>query len=333
MSIARALHTPFLVLRFLRQVKRQQQFLEAEIRPVVDAARANNDGSLEEADFTKIFRYYGLAVPCILGEELAALRGRALSKRERLALTYQGAMTGLFDDFFDKHQLPEESLKALIENPAAIAAGNSAEKLFLHFFQQALVHTHHPEQMLSWLRRVYDAQVESLKQTRNDPGFAEISRITIDKGGVSVLFYRSSLEEDIGLAEEDALYHLGGLMQLGNDIFDVYKDSPDEVSTHMTRAQHVQDTRKLFHEWRELAFQKFMRLGYRRANLRLFFRMISLSLCARCEVCLDQLAALEKNGQAFQPALYNREQLVCDLDKWENKWKSVKYHIALRDRV
>jgi hypothetical protein len=330
MNISRALHTPFLVNRFIRQVKRQQKFLKEELSPHLDRAWTGNDGSLEESDFKKIYKYYGLAVPCILGEELAALRGRPLSKRERLALSYQGAMTGLFDDFFDKHDLPEEALMAFIQNPGSITGSNSVEKLFLFLFQKALEYSHHPERMNHYLLRVHAAQVDSLRQTRNNPGAEEISRITRDKGGVSVLFYRSSLEEIISTAEEEALYFMGGLMQFGNDIFDVYKDSRDEISTHMTTTAHVADTRTLFRQWRDEAFGKFEGLGYKQSNLRLFLRMVSLSLCARCEVCFEQLEGVEKkNGGVFEPAKHERRELVCDLDNWGNKWKSVKYHVLM----
>ena len=40
-----------------------------------------------------------------------------MSLKERLDLTYLGGLTGLFDDFFDKRDLPESYIRELLEHP------------------------------------------------------------------------------------------------------------------------------------------------------------------------------------------------------------------------
>src|SRR5678815_6153777 len=134
-------------------------------------------------------------------------------------------MTGLFDDFFDKEKMQDESVKAFMEKPSEQAGQNTRQRLFLQFYKKALQHAHQPELVLHYLRKVYDAQIESKGQAI--PGSLstdELKRITIEKGGVSVLFYRSVLSNSLTREEENALYCMGGLMQFGNDIFDIYKD-------------------------------------------------------------------------------------------------------------
>jgi hypothetical protein len=42
------------------------------------------------------------------------------------------------------------------------------------------------------------------------------------------------------------LYKLGGVLQLSNDIFDVYKDSKDDIYTLVTTAKKISELRKLF---------------------------------------------------------------------------------------
>src|SRR5687767_9983842 len=100
--IANTVRTPSTVAVLTRNVKRQHAFIRNNILSELHEAEKTNDGSLDAADFKKITHYYGLAVPAILGESLAVLRGKPLSEKERYALTYLGAITGLFDDFFDK---------------------------------------------------------------------------------------------------------------------------------------------------------------------------------------------------------------------------------------
>lgn len=330
--LPRILHTPGILFTLVRNVKRQQKFLQQELGSQLDTAIKNNDGSLEKDDIKKITHYYGLAVPCILGEALCVLRGKAMTNRERLALTYQGAMTGLFDDFFDKEKMSDDAVKAFMEKPEQISGKNKRQQLFLHFYKNALQYSHNPQLMLHYLRKVHDAQIESKKQAV--PGMLshdEIKRITVDKGGMSVLFYRAVLENKISKEEEDALYQMGGLMQFGNDIFDIYKDCMQHIDTLMTTAKKVNDVRILFREMMESSSASVYQTQYPRKNIKKFFRLFSMSLCARCFVCLDQLERKEKQSEGnFTPYKYNRQDLVCDMDKSSNKWRSVFYYTRTR---
>src|SRR5450432_2616068 len=91
------LRNPLLAYRILRNLEKQKKFIRNNIGPTLESARRTNDGSLDENDFRKITRYYGLAVPAILGESFCVLRGEKMTVKERMAGTCQGAMTGLFD--------------------------------------------------------------------------------------------------------------------------------------------------------------------------------------------------------------------------------------------
>jgi hypothetical protein len=115
-----AFTTPGILLSLISSVKRQKKFLEEKLGPELTKAKEEKDDSLDDNDFKKINRYYGLAVPAILGDALCILRGYKMSLTERLACTYQGAATGLFDDFFDKHDMPDEELRRFIESPESV---------------------------------------------------------------------------------------------------------------------------------------------------------------------------------------------------------------------
>jgi len=326
--LTNTLHTPGILRTLIRNVRRQERFLAENLGPALASAKKNSDNTLDETDFKKITKYYGLAVPAILGEALCVLRGFPMTLRERMACTYQGAMTGLFDDFFDRHDMPDEMLKNFIESPERLVGKNSSEQLFLHFYQNALQHFCDKELTLHYLREVYNAQVESKKQAM--PGLTkdEIKKITVHKGAVSVLFYRSVFTNPLSKEEEEALYQVGGLMQFGNDIFDVYKDSLNDIETLVTGAEYINEVRIMFREMTRTSFSAFYRTSYPRRNIRKFLRLISMSLCGRCYVCLDQLESKEGYTQnRFSPKQYQRSDLVCDMDKARNKWRSVLYHI------
>ena len=84
-----------------------------------------------------------------------------------------------------------------------------------------------------------------LSKQQDAPGLSyEVMKdITIRKGAESLLYYRTAFEHPLKNGEEKMLYCLGGLMQLSNDIFDVYKDQKAGVGTLVTTATKIEDLR------------------------------------------------------------------------------------------
>src|SRR5688572_18107933 len=99
------------IFSVVKQLRKQRKFLSRYIIPVLSKARDQNDGTLTESDFKKITHYYGWAVPAILGEAFCVLNAIPMTEQERWSSTCQGAMTGLFDDFFDKDYMEDEKVK------------------------------------------------------------------------------------------------------------------------------------------------------------------------------------------------------------------------------
>jgi hypothetical protein len=322
------LQTPGILFRLKSNIKKQEKFIGKYLLPRLTSARKKNDGSLDENDFKKITHYYGLAVPAILGEAICQLRGKEMTTRERMALTFQGAMTGLFDDFFDKKDMDEEMVRTLMEKSLALKGANAAEKLFLEFYRVAIEYAHEPHLMVKYLSRVYDAQIESKKQSKPGLSKDEMHRITIDKGGVSVLFYRAVLDHPFLEGEEEALYKTGGLMQLGNDIFDVYKDLNKGIETLMTTTKSVANVKEVFNKARAESFESIRLLGYSPKNIDRFLQYVSMALCSRCYVFFDQLEKKElSSANVFSPTLYSRADLICDMEKASNKWKTILIYL------
>ncbi|MEO6611164.1 MAG: hypothetical protein ABIT05_03495 [Chitinophagaceae bacterium] len=322
------IQTPRTLSALLGNVKKQHRFIEEHLQAELNAAKNINDGSLDQKDFRKITHYYGLAVPAILGEEICALRGVKMTQQERLALTYQGAMTGLGDDFFDKQGTSAETVKAFIESPEKFTGHTASEMLFLSFYKRSLQYAHDPGLVKHYLRKVFAAQVESKKQAVPGLSKEEILKITLDKGGVSVLFYRAAMSHPFRPGEEEALYRIGGLMQFGNDVYGVYDDRNENIHTLLTTAKHIKDVRETFTTVMEESFRAAYLAGYPPGNVKKFLRLISMSLCSRCFVCFDQLEKKEVGtNNIFSPAEYSRNDLVCDMDKVRNKWRSVAWHL------
>lgn len=321
------LQTPFTVVS---NINRQKRFIKKNISPQLTEAIKKNDGSLDENDVKKITGYYGLAVPAILGEAFCVLRGEPMTDKERLAGTCQGAMTGLGDDFFDKQRLSEQGVKDFIERPGEFTGNTASEKLFLNFYKTALANAPEPDQMQQQIYKVFQAQLLSKQQDAPGLSYEVMKDITIRKGAESLLYYRTAFEHPLKNGEEKMLYCLGGLMQVSNDIFDVYKDYKAGVNTLVTTSVKIEDLRFYYGALLETGKQAAFRSGYSKKNVRKFLGMISMGIFSRCYVCLDQLAKIEKrSGGVFDLKSYSRKDLVCDMDTVGNKLRSLRYHFKI----
>jgi len=319
---------PALLFRMIGNIRRQKKFIRLEVDPEIFRIRSLKDGSLDEADIKKLRGYYGLAVPAVLGEAFAALHGKKMTRNERLCSTAQGAMTGLGDDFFDRQRLSDEGVRALVENPGGHSGETASEKLFLHFYNTALSIAPDPTAMQKQLLKVFSAQLMSKQQKNGQLSYEVLLDITMRKGAESVLFYRTAFRQPVTDKEERMLYALGGLMQLSNDIFDVYPDLQDGVDTLVTTAKKISGLRILFLSLLQMGQASARRSGYPKEQVNRFLDILSIGIFSRCLVCLDQLEKNEKrSGGQFRPGTYKRKDLVCDMDTALNKWRSVKYHI------
>ncbi len=310
-----------------RYISRQRRFMRKEITPILDVARATNDGSLSERDFKKINRYYGLAVPAILGEAFCRLRGNPMEENERWASTSQGVITGLFDDFFDGKKLPQSQILAMLKNPETIEANDSNESLFLTFGIKVLQFVKNADWLRTQFMLVHKAQVESLKQENAILNSEDLWLITRNKGGHSVLFYRAAFNNPMRAGEEAALYQLGSLMQLENDIFDVYKDVKSNICTLMTSETNMADLRKRFMLEAEKMLDLCHHLDYPK-NQIIDFLDIIMPVVNRGFVALDQYEKLQlSTGGIFEPSKYSRKQLICDMETPKHILKTIGYQI------
>ncbi|MEP7255656.1 MAG: hypothetical protein ABI666_07750 [Ferruginibacter sp.] len=333
-SITRFFQGSLLPFTVIAGIKRQKEFIQKNIAPQLEEARKTGDGSFDENDLKKITGYYGLAVPAILGEAFCALRGEGMTDKERMASTCQGGMTGLGDDFFDKQRLSEAELKDFIERPELFNGNTASERLFLNFYKAALANAPQPTQMQQQIYRVFHAQLLSKQQANPGLSYEVIKDITLRKGAESLLYYRTVFENPFKNGEEKMVYCLGGLMQLSNDIFDVYKDHKNGISTLVTTATKIKELRFLYSALLKIGTEAAYKSGYPKKNVRKFMGIISIGIFSRCYVCLDQLEKNEKkSGNVFDPKQYQRKDLICDMDTAANKWRSLKYHLRIETRM
>lgn len=326
-TIRNAILLPSIFMKLHHNLSRQNVFMKHNITPLLNKAKSENDGSLTEKDFIKINKYYGLAVPAILGEAFCVLRDVKMTDSERWVSTSQGIITGLFDDFFDDLKLPENKIIRMVEKPETITPKSSNEKLFLDFYMRGLQKAAYPELIKRQLVMVHKAQVASIEQEKSVIEKDRIWEITQIKGGNSVLFYRTAFNSLPVSGEKEALFQLGSLMQFENDIFDVYKDAKANIATLPTTVSKIVELLKMYEEQLSLMIELSYKMDYPDIKVEKFLNGI-MPVINRGFVCLDQYHNLEKNNDnIFDLASFSRKQLICDMEKPQKLFKTICYQL------
>ena len=272
--------------------------------------------------FKRIF-YHGM-LGSITNEWFTTLRGSPQTKQEATAGFYLGAATAVYDDLFD-HQdyTSKETLEDLAHG--RYKKDTVSERLSKLFYDRILDNVADASDFKSCMIKVGQFQEESKKQ--EDPTITEeeVRRITYEKGGYSVALSRSILAHAYPKGEREAVYLLGCLIQLTDDIFDVRRDFLSQTITLPTGTKDIRLIRKEYDQLMEKCFAAFRALPYPEKNQDRFIIQIKL-IVSRGLVCFDQLERVQQQHSGiFEISKYTRQELVCDMEKPINIWRSIRY--------
>lgn len=321
--IGHAIAVPGLILQVIVQLKKQRAFMSEHLAAHLQKIKATNDGTVQEKDIRKIENYYGIAVPAILGEAYARLRGYPLTFNERMACTCIGSATGLFDDFFEQQILEDDYIEKLYTHPQEFSGGNDNERLANYFWVKALENCANPQTLTTYALKVHFAQIQSRLQVIDGLSEDAIRQITFDKGGYSLLFYRAAFEDTLSDKDRQLFYNIGALGQLENDIFDVYKDSREGIYTLMTMGNSIDKIKKEYEQLWLTIKQQIANSQYS-AYRKLVFQRTLFAVLSRGLVCLDMLAKLPSSpNSAFDPSKFSRQELICDMENPANLLNSI----------
>lgn len=324
--VSNLLYFPSIYKLFSYGTQVQKTFMQQTVMQDLDAVKSDADCSLKETDFKKIEYYYGNAVASILGEGFCLLRGTDMTNTERTALTYIGALSGIFDDFFDELDAPHGRIKLLIDKPQEVEPQNSHEKLFLIFWQKAMMHLPDLAETKKFFHQLLAAQILSQQQKESTLSDQVIYKITYDKGAISFQLYRSAFGKIENNPERKMIDDIGALAQLENDIFDVYKDSQNNIHTPATRCKKINDFRKIYNQLFEDIKSGALQTPYEKKNIQAFIRFLS-AIVSRGYVCLDYYEKMEMENQDLSfPIEFQRSNLICDMEKLANKLRSLHYY-------
>lgn len=315
----------------IRELIVQYFYFRTQINPIVKAYFSLKDGSIKKKDSFRIW-YYGIYIPVFLGYGFSILRGKSVNRNERKILSLFAAATPLFDDFFDHSGLDPERLRLYFTQRESFVPQNEKEQLLFQLLLAIKPLIKNEEAFIQTSYLNFEAHLQAL-QIESDPlvPFATIKKNNHDKGGYTTLLFWLILDEEESKAWNTLIFQAGIMIQLSDDIFDIWFDFQNGAKTSATNCNSVDE---LYQEYRnelnkliQYVNQADTSLKNKRRFLSLFFLFLS-----RVEVAVQQLQTLPVS-KPFNPQIYTRKELVCDMALLKNNMKWLNYYYSYKTKL
>jgi hypothetical protein len=271
--------------------------------------------------------YHYLFVNSMTTQWFCTLHAHRLKGNEPWAGWYLAVATPVIDRLTDKGDGASTRMMQILRQPGADALEQVGAKLY----QLSRQHHPYPEDFDQYLVQTLAGQEASLKQAKaGTVDESELREITWAKGGAAMLLYRSALPVAMLPGEIDAVRQLGGLMQLHNDIFDVYRDLQEQTKTLANSNKHINYLYNIYHAALGKVIRQFDALPLPSRQKDRFLLLLLLTV-RTADVCLQQYAHLANSTDGiFQPEHYTRDQLICDMARPRAMWSVLKSTLQSR---
>lgn len=320
-----------IIWRVYREIQIQKHYNKVFLLPYMQQLETRYNGKFRDEQKQKISNYYGLFITSFLCSSYKKLQGKKLSEAERKRATLFGILTPVGDDLFDEDKLDIESIRSIACSPETYTAKTFTAQVAKEIQAFLLQDVPHKEAYLQAAKNVLDIQIETVKQTNPAISTQELEYITCTKGAVSVIIYHQCLDEVADEKMKEVLFLTGSLYQLGNDIFDLYKDVRDNIYTLINTCHDYQAFRNTFVESIELQNRKIMELPYTEKNKKEFCFVMN-TINARSLVAIDQFVRMQKKaGKKPDWWQLQRRDMIVDMEKPRNflKWLYYAYKLPV----
>jgi hypothetical protein len=299
----------------VHELLQQQKFNRSFLSSYLFDLEKKYQGKFSDEQRFKIEKYYGKLIAPILCGTYKMLYGEKITENERKRATLFGILTPLGDDLFDVYHLPIEKITQLTFEPANYEATLFAEKVVKEIQGFLLKSVPNRTEYIAASKDVLDLQVATAAQIDSKIPYELLEEITFRKGAVSVIIYHQILNEAANQQMIVIINEVGGLYQLGNDLFDVYKDTRDGIYTIPNTCKDFSALRDLFLNKVKKMNQLISALSYERDQKEKFSIIIN-SINARSLVAIDEwIKFYEKHGTDVNLKSFERKALIIDMEK------------------
>ena len=247
----------------------------------------------------------------------STLRGEKPTASETKLGLYLGAYTPITDDLMDNTGSTYQQLRT-------IAPDSSAEACIFNYLWEKMQPSLNANSLFAlYFEKAHEAQNESLVQMESTPlGLDELREITFNKGAYATLLYRFLLQNEAKSGEIDAIYTLGAILQVMNDLFDIYKDYHHGAQTLVTNTADIHFIKKSVDGLETKFRSQFFALDYPPRQKKKAWLAI-MAIVTRGHIASKHYLDLQGNSAKIDIATYPRKPLIVDMEKLGNVWKNV----------
>lgn len=286
------------------------------------------NGKFTNNTFKKIIRFQSLQ-QLIINDGFLKLEGRFSNENEKNNNKTYFILASLYDDLIDDQILSKEILDDMFLHPEKFKPTTFNESVLMDAHLKLLNSVKDKIEYQNILNQIQQAQTDSTLQVNEKIPLSTILSITKRKGGYSLLMCRHYLETSSSDIIDQCWYHLGGLIQMTNDLYDIYKDTHEGIQTFANTQNTIIDIERVYNEQLKLFIKSIEILPY--AHLKMTRLRIILSLIpAFGYLALENLRKLQGDNDHLLPFKdYERKDLIIDMEKLKNVIKLFKYSYQL----
>ena len=286
-----------------------------KIRDEINDFLKQENISLDKKYFSRINSY---TLPgLVTAGWLSSLHSHRLSHREIRAVLYLSVCAPFYDDLADELHYSAAELEQ-VGILKSIARGHPFEKIFLHFFSMLCTVLPANSDFPRFSSLLTDAQARDAGLKGMIPDREKLRSTTFNRGGYALLLFRACIDKPFLEGEEKAVYLIGALLQVTEDLFDIYFDTQDKIFTLANSTADISEMKKEYDLLLAETVDEIDRVAFQKEGRIDFLRQLKL-VVARSEICFDQLLKLqERSGGVFVPVNHSRKELICDMEKPAN---------------
>lgn len=253
------------------------------------------------------------------------LSGRRRTQREKYLFANLSALACFFDDLTDTFRPRDDAGARWQNNPEQYGRAADKSGLALHLLHN-IYHALPPADLPAFqqiLHRVFQLETAGRQHGGAARDLDELSRLTADKGGYSVLLFRRLMAHPLAAAEEQALWTFGALVQHCDDLFDIWFDRQNGIATPATVLTADNGLSALEHRFEEqvtATAAAFRLSGYPYRNTETALQAVYF-LVGITRVCVQHYRYLQKKHGTLP--LDDRRAMVVDMGRWPNRWRAV----------
>lgn len=262
------------------------------------------------------FKHYFYGTTYLAGL-FGLLHGRRRAAGEKSLFLHLSALAYFFDDLVDtihRHPPPPEPEEFGKQH-------DDARGLALHFLN--ILYEKVPADRLELFKALIDRvfRLESAGRQQHVHGMSEteLAALTAEKGGCSVMLFRTVFGAPLSEQEITLWFCFGHFIQLCDDVFDLWFDLRDgtaTLATYFAEKNRIADLVQCFEKQVTDMREAFCHSGCRPRGIRRAEKAAHF-LVAITRVCLQHYSDLQKNGGTLP--LESRRQLVVDMERWPNR--------------